>query len=159
MNNVKAIRDRLGLTQAALAQGLGCTQGNVWHYEQGQTIPPDAAKRLIDYAATLGYTITFNDVYGEEGVFEAVPMDASQLLQAAKAPLTTDEILATDLKRAEQAGIVKLSHPDEPPGEPRPAGPWDGKTFTRASDAPADGGVKKISSYPERRRPHDKKGG
>ena len=63
MNTIKSIRERLGVTQTALAAGMGCTQGNVGHYERGQTMPPDAAKRLIEYADSLGHPITFNDIY------------------------------------------------------------------------------------------------
>lgn len=66
MNTIKFIRNRLGVTQSVLAIGIGCTQGNVGHYERGQTMPPDAAKRLIDYAAGLGHAITFNDIYAPE---------------------------------------------------------------------------------------------
>lgn len=65
MQNVKTIRKRLGLTQAALAKAIGCTQGNVWHYEaRGQTVPPEVAKRLIQFAAKKGVTIGFDDIYG-----------------------------------------------------------------------------------------------
>lgn len=74
MSNFKSIRDLLGVTQVALASGMGCSQGNVSFYEKGQTIPPDAAKRLIDFAATLGHTITFNDVYGGDSTFDADPI-------------------------------------------------------------------------------------
>lgn len=63
MNNVKAIRERLGLTQSALAEALECTQGNVGHYERGQTVPPDMARKLIEFAKTQGHVITFDDVY------------------------------------------------------------------------------------------------
>jgi ribosomal protein S3 len=47
---------------------------------------------LIDYAATLGHTITFNDIYGTEGSAqaEAEPVDpiTDQLMaEAAKAGL------------------------------------------------------------------------
>lgn len=66
MSNIKAIRTRLGVTQTELAKGLGCTQGNVGHYERGQGVPPDVARRLIDFAATLGHAISFNDVYMPE---------------------------------------------------------------------------------------------
>ena len=66
MNTIKSIRERLGVTQTALAAGMGCTQGNVGHYERGQTVPPDAAKRLIDYAGSLGVVISFNDIYMPE---------------------------------------------------------------------------------------------
>ena len=63
MSNIKAIRTRLAVTQTELAKGIGCTQGNVGHYERGQGMPPDVARRLIDYAATLGHCLTFNDIY------------------------------------------------------------------------------------------------
>jgi putative transcriptional regulator len=66
MNTIKCIRERLGVTQTTLAVGMGCTQGNVGHYERGQTVPPDAARRLIDYAGSLGHVITFNDIYMPE---------------------------------------------------------------------------------------------
>ena len=64
MNRIKPIRDQLGLTQAALAEALGCTQGNVFHYERGQTVPPEVAKKLIGFAASLGHVLTYEDVYG-----------------------------------------------------------------------------------------------
>lgn len=64
MNHVKAIRDRLQVTQAALGEGIGCTQANIGHYERGQTVPPDVAKRLIAYAASLGHSVTYEDIYG-----------------------------------------------------------------------------------------------
>jgi putative transcriptional regulator len=64
MNPVKAIRERLGLTQSALAAAMGCTQGNVGHYERGQTVPPDAAKKLIALAKAKGETVTYEDIYG-----------------------------------------------------------------------------------------------
>ena len=37
---VREIRKRLGLTQKALAELLGCTQGEVSHYEMGIRNPP-----------------------------------------------------------------------------------------------------------------------
>lgn len=65
MNTVLAIRQRLGLTQAALAELLGCTQGNISFYERGQTVPPPVAGRLIEVARERnhGY-LTFDHVYG-----------------------------------------------------------------------------------------------
>ena len=39
MKNLKPIRKRLGLTQQALGQVIGCTQGNVGYYEHGQAMP------------------------------------------------------------------------------------------------------------------------
>lgn len=74
MNNIKVIRERLGLTQAELAAGIGCTQGNVGHYEnRGQMIPPEMARKLIRFAASKGLVLTFNDIYAEsaqDGEFE-----------------------------------------------------------------------------------------
>jgi putative transcriptional regulator len=64
MSTIKGIRERLGVTQAALADGIGCTQGNVGHYERGQTVPPEAAKRLITFARSLGQAVTYEDIYG-----------------------------------------------------------------------------------------------
>lgn len=66
MSTIKSIRTRLGLTQTALAVAIGCTQGNVGHYEnKGQTVPPDVARRLIAYAATQGVVLTYDDIYGQ----------------------------------------------------------------------------------------------
>lgn len=64
MNTFKAIRERLGVTQAALADGLGCTQGNVGHYEKGQTVPPPVAKKLIEFGARKGVLISYEEIYG-----------------------------------------------------------------------------------------------
>lgn len=63
MKPIYQIRSKLGLSQAALARGIGVTQGNVSHYEKGQTIPPDVAARLIDFAGACGVALTFDDVY------------------------------------------------------------------------------------------------
>jgi putative transcriptional regulator len=80
MSTIKAIRQRLKLSQAALAEGLGCTQGNVWHYERPdkpQTVPPEVAKRLIDVAAGKGLHITLDQVY------ERVPLPFDPAEEAA----------------------------------------------------------------------------
>lgn len=65
MNHLKTIRQRLGLTQQAIATELGCTQGNVGHYERGQTLPPDVARKLIQVANARGLQIGFDHVYGD----------------------------------------------------------------------------------------------
>ncbi len=65
MNHLKTIRQRLGLTQQAIATELGCTQGNIGHYERGQTLPPDVARKLIHAANERGLLIGFDHVYGE----------------------------------------------------------------------------------------------
>ena len=64
MNNLKTIRGRLGLTQQALADAIGCTQSNVGHYEKGQTLMPETARKVIEIAAGRGLEIGFDHVYG-----------------------------------------------------------------------------------------------
>lgn len=64
MSRIKEIRERLGLTQEDFAKGIGCTQGNVGHYERGQTFPPDRAERLIEFASARGLRLSFDHVYG-----------------------------------------------------------------------------------------------
>ena len=63
MNSFKSIRDRLGVTQAEIAAALGVTQGNVSFYEKGQTVPPGAAAKLIEFAKSKGVEISYDDVY------------------------------------------------------------------------------------------------
>jgi len=64
MTPIQNIRQRLGVTQSALAAGIGVTQGNVSHYERGQTIPPDVAAQIIVFARARGHDLTFDDIYG-----------------------------------------------------------------------------------------------
>lgn len=75
MNPIKAIRERLGMTQAELAVGIGCSQSNVSFYEKGQTVPQPAAKALIGLAAERGVAITYEHVYGEQQL-PAAPVEA-----------------------------------------------------------------------------------
>ena len=64
MNQFRLIRERLKVTQAVLAENIGVTQGNVSFYERGQTVPPSVAGRLIEYARTLGHSVSYDDLYG-----------------------------------------------------------------------------------------------
>lgn len=71
MNNLKAIRKQLGLTQAELAKLIGCTQGNVGHYEnKNQAIPSERAIQLISVAKEHGLEITLEDIYKDTGMRE-----------------------------------------------------------------------------------------
>jgi putative transcriptional regulator len=65
MHRFRAIRLKLGVSQLSVAQALGCAQSNVSYYERGQTIPPDVARKLIDYAVGLGMPLTFDLIYGD----------------------------------------------------------------------------------------------
>lgn len=63
MNKISQIRAQLGVTQQAMAQAMGMSQGNISFYENGQTIPPHAADKLIKYAATFGIPLTYDLIY------------------------------------------------------------------------------------------------
>ncbi|MBN3145336.1 MULTISPECIES: helix-turn-helix transcriptional regulator [Pectobacterium] len=63
-NNIKSVRERLGLSQSALAAEIGVSQGNISHYEcQRQSVPQDVSNRIIDVAKKRGIEISFNDIY------------------------------------------------------------------------------------------------
>jgi putative transcriptional regulator len=82
MNTIKAIRERLGLSQDALGRGIGCTQGNIFHYERGQTLPPEAAKRVIAFSAERGLALTMDQLYGLQPLPEQPAAQPQQPAQA-----------------------------------------------------------------------------
>lgn len=65
MHHLKSIRERLGVTQHTLAKAIGCTQGNIGHYERGQTLPPAVAAKVIRFAADCGLVIGYDHIYGD----------------------------------------------------------------------------------------------
>ena len=66
MTYIQQIRERLGVTQSALALGMGCVQGNIGFYERGQTVPPARAKALIAFAKSRGVRIDYNAIYAHQ---------------------------------------------------------------------------------------------
>ncbi|MEJ5028800.1 helix-turn-helix domain-containing protein [Comamonas sp. MYb69] len=64
MHTIELIRERLGVTQKELAQGIGCTQSNIGHYSRGQAIPAERAVKLISFARGRGLSLTLDQVYG-----------------------------------------------------------------------------------------------
>lgn len=78
MSTIKAIRERLRLTQAGLAAELGCTQGNVWQMEQGEGdgVSPRMAKRLVSIARRKGMRLSLDQVYGLKPLPEAKATEA-----------------------------------------------------------------------------------
>lgn len=64
MRPIQIIRSRLGVTQVELADGIGRSQSNISAYERGQTIPPEVAKDLIEFARSKGLPLTYDHVYG-----------------------------------------------------------------------------------------------
>jgi len=83
-NGIKRIRLRLGLTQQQFADMLGCTQGNVGHYElRAQMVPPEVAKKLIAEAAKRGSVVSYEDIYGtvDEPVVKPKPRVSREILE------------------------------------------------------------------------------
>lgn len=70
MHHLKSIRERLGVTQQVLADGIGCTQGNVGHYERGQALPSEMAAKVIAFARSHGLQIGYDHVYGDAALPE-----------------------------------------------------------------------------------------
>lgn len=78
MSALKAIRDRLRVTQSELGAAIGVSQGNVSFYERGQTVPPDVAGRLIEFAKARGMALTYDHLYA------GAPLDATGPVAAAQ---------------------------------------------------------------------------
>lgn len=73
MTTIKTIRKLLRLSQAALGEGIGCTQANVWQLESnGQELRIELANRLIDFAESRGLAITLDQIYGRAPLPELV---------------------------------------------------------------------------------------
>lgn len=85
MNAFKAIRQRLGITQAEIAEPLGLSQGNISFYERGQTVPPEIAGKLIDFAGGRGLDLTYDMVYGGVELPPEVLRDQPAPAEAAEA--------------------------------------------------------------------------
>lgn len=64
MGRFLSIRRLLGLTQAEMAEVLGCVQSNVSFLDRGQALTPEIAKRLISGAGALGVPLTYEHIYG-----------------------------------------------------------------------------------------------
>lgn len=55
MNEIKKYREEKGYTQEEVARRLGVTQGAVWQWENGKTLPRPAT--LCELADILGTTV------------------------------------------------------------------------------------------------------
>jgi putative transcriptional regulator len=86
-NGIKRIRLCMGMTQQQFADMLGCSQGNVGHYElRDQMVPPEMARKLIAEAAKRGSRVTYEDIYGEvdEPVVKMSPRARREVLEATE---------------------------------------------------------------------------
>ena len=84
MNQIKQIRQALGLTQREFGNGIGVFQTMVSFYEVGKSDPtPDTARSIIRFARSKGFPINYEHVYGDAPVPEFVPA-AAQSTEAAQ---------------------------------------------------------------------------
>ena len=84
-NGIKRIRLCMGMTQQQFADMLGCSQGNIGHYEtRDQMVPPETAKKLIAEAAKRGSRVTYEDIYGvvDEPVIKIKTRVSREILEA-----------------------------------------------------------------------------
>jgi len=90
MKTVKPIRERLKLSQAALAEILGKPQSSISAYERGDNrIPPETAQTLIEYAHRKGLLIDYNHLYGDM----PLPPEFKLPIEAAPPPAPTAQQL------------------------------------------------------------------
>lgn len=59
---------KLGMTQAEMAEVLGCTQGNIAFLERGQILNPTQAKALKVHAGSKGFDLTLDQIYAIEAL-------------------------------------------------------------------------------------------
>lgn len=85
MQHIRAIRDRLGITQQLLADAIGVSQPLVANMENGRAdfMHPHAARKLVTFARARGLALTLDMVYGAEHIPVA---DAPQIEAAAIKP-------------------------------------------------------------------------
>ena len=64
MNNLRAIRTKLGITQGHLASALGVTKGAVCHYENSKrNMNIDQCRAIVYALNNFGAEVTIDDVF------------------------------------------------------------------------------------------------
>lgn len=64
MSNMKTIREKVGVTQAALAKTVGLTQGAIAHYENERRKPGlEECRRIVDALNSCGAAVTLDEVF------------------------------------------------------------------------------------------------
>jgi len=64
MSNMKTIREQVDMTQSALAEAVGLTQGAIAHYENDRRKPGlDECRRIVAALNTRGAEVTLDEVF------------------------------------------------------------------------------------------------
>ncbi|HHR6128557.1 TPA: helix-turn-helix transcriptional regulator [Providencia alcalifaciens] len=64
MNYISRYRKKLGLTQTDLAKELGCTKGNISHYENGRRKADlEVCRQLVSFFNNKGINVTIDDIF------------------------------------------------------------------------------------------------
>lgn len=67
MSNLRKIRETLKLSQTALAELVGCTQGAIGHWESGRRNPDlKTCRQLVDALNGCGAEVQLDDVFPPE---------------------------------------------------------------------------------------------
>lgn len=67
MSNLRKIRETMKVSQAVLAEKVGCTQGAIGHYESGRRHPDlKMCRQLVDALNSFGAKVKLDDVFPPE---------------------------------------------------------------------------------------------
>ncbi|ELY3801372.1 helix-turn-helix transcriptional regulator [Cronobacter sakazakii] len=67
MSNLRKIRETMKVSQAALAEKVGCTQGAIGHYESGRRNPDlKMCRSLVEALNSFGAKVQLDDVFPPE---------------------------------------------------------------------------------------------
>jgi putative transcriptional regulator len=67
MSNLRKCREAMKLSQSALADIVGCTQGAIGHWESGRRSPDlKTCRQLVDALNGLGAEVGLDDVFPPE---------------------------------------------------------------------------------------------